>query len=81
MLSSVSSGLLYGSKNYAQINSIIPQIDYIPKFIEQLQTSPDEIFRDFEEIRKHGEIFVATGVEFGVDGAYSDICLDLRLAW
>ncbi|KAH9950492.1 Metalloenzyme, LuxS/M16 peptidase-like protein [Amylocystis lapponica] len=76
ILSSVSADLLYDESSTSRAGGILPQIEFIPKLAQQLQSSPDEVVKDFEEIRKHmtepnGVRFSVTGNVLAIKGARS----------
>ncbi|KAI0931998.1 hypothetical protein AcV7_000767 [Taiwanofungus camphoratus] len=66
VLASVSAEVLYGENSTSRFGGVLPQTEFIPKLAQQLQTSPDEVISDFEEIRKH--ITNSSGVRFSVTG-------------
>ena len=53
VLSSVTTDLLYDENSTMRAGGLLPQIDFIPVLAEKLQTSPETVVKDFEEIRKH----------------------------
>ncbi|KAI0639791.1 Metalloenzyme, LuxS/M16 peptidase-like protein [Trametes polyzona] len=66
VLSSVSGELLYDTTSTSRMGSVIPQIEFIPKLSQQLQESPAEVIKDFEEIRRY--LTDPTGVRISVNG-------------
>ncbi|KZT05962.1 uncharacterized protein LAESUDRAFT_701454 [Laetiporus sulphureus 93-53] len=66
VLASVSSEMLYSEDSTSRSGSILPQIEFIPRLAQQLQDSPEEVIKDFEEIRRH--ITDPTGVRLSVAG-------------
>lgn len=55
VLGSVSAELLYSESSTSRMGAIVPQIEYIPKLVQQLQESPAEVVKDLEEIRRYRE--------------------------
>ena len=55
VLNSVSSCLLSSEQSTSRAGSVLPQAEFIPKLAAQLQESPNEVIKDFEELRKHRE--------------------------
>ena len=51
VLNSVHSELLHAPSSTSRMGSVVPQMEFIPKLAEQLQEAPDEVIKDFEEIR------------------------------
>ncbi|KAF9822062.1 hypothetical protein IEO21_00056 [Rhodonia placenta] len=71
VLSSVSTDLLYSSKSTSKHGTVLPQIDFNPKLAQQLQESPQDVIKDFEEIRKY--LTQPSGVRFSVTGSVLDL--------
>lgn len=55
ILGSVTAELLFDETSVSRMTMTLPQSDFIPKLAEQLQQSPDEAVKDFEEIRRNRE--------------------------
>jgi len=55
VLSSVWTDLLFNNASTSKAGGLIPQIDFVPKLAQELQESPEKVFADFEEIRKHSK--------------------------
>ena len=55
VLGSVSAELLYDESSTSRMGAVVPQIEYIPKLVQQLQESPADVVKDLEEIRRHRE--------------------------
>lgn len=51
VLGSVCQGLLYDDTTIASADTVLAQVDFLPKVAAQLQDSPDEVVKIFEEIR------------------------------
>ncbi|KAA1467937.1 hypothetical protein DENSPDRAFT_833113 [Dentipellis sp. KUC8613] len=66
VLSAVLGEVLYAENSTSRAGGVIIQSEFIPKLAKQLQTSPEEVIKDFEEIRKH--ITDPSGVRFSVTG-------------
>jgi len=66
VLQSVSSELLYSESSTSRYQSVLPQMDFVPRLAQQLQDSPEEVIKDFEEIRHH--MTDPSGVRFSVAG-------------
>lgn len=54
VLSSLWSDLIYAQNSTSRFGGVLPQADFIPKLIQNLQESPEEVLADFESIRKYG---------------------------
>ena len=55
MLSSYSAELLYDQTSTARTNAISGQMKAIPELVKMLQENPEQVRKDFEEIRKHSK--------------------------
>lgn len=55
MLSSYSAELLYDQTSTARTNAISGQMKAIPELVRMLQENPEQVRKDFEEIRKHSK--------------------------
>ncbi|PCH33772.1 hypothetical protein WOLCODRAFT_61455 [Wolfiporia cocos MD-104 SS10] len=66
VLSSVSADLLYDESSTSRSGGVLPQIDFIPQLAQRLQQSPEEVIKEFEEIRQY--ITGPSGVRFAVAG-------------
>ncbi|KAI9060189.1 hypothetical protein FKP32DRAFT_1595582 [Trametes sanguinea] len=66
VLGSVSAELLYAESSTSRMGSVVPQVDFIPKLSQQLQESPAEVIKDFEEIRKY--MTDPSGIRISVNG-------------
>lgn len=53
ILGSVTAEMLFDETSVSRTTMTLPQAEFIPKLAEQLQQSPDEVVKDFEEIRRH----------------------------
>ncbi|KAI0375392.1 hypothetical protein BV20DRAFT_960528 [Pilatotrama ljubarskyi] len=78
VLGSVSAELLYDQSSTSRMGSVIPQIEFVPKLAQQLQESPAEVLKDFEEIRRH--LTDPTGVRISVNGNVLSL-KEPRSAW
>ncbi len=45
---------IYGENSTPRFGHVLQQAEIIPKLIQRLQESPEEVLADFESIRKHG---------------------------
>ncbi len=45
---------IYGENSTPRFGHILQRAEIIPKLIQRLQESPEEVLVDFESIRKHG---------------------------
>jgi len=66
VLSSVSSELLYAGNSTTRASGVLIQSDFIPTLAEKIQSSPEEVSKSFEDIRKN--ITDPTGIRFSVTG-------------
>ncbi|KAH9837131.1 Metalloenzyme, LuxS/M16 peptidase-like protein [Rhodofomes roseus] len=66
VLGSVSAELLFDETSMSRMTMALPQTEFIPKLAEQLQQSPEEVVKDFEEIRRH--LTDSSCVRFSVAG-------------
>ncbi|OCH95812.1 hypothetical protein OBBRIDRAFT_788022 [Obba rivulosa] len=71
VLNSVTAELLYNERSTQRAGAVLPQVEFIPKLAQQLQTSPEEVIKDFEEIRKY--MTDPSGVRFSVTGNVLDL--------
>jgi Zn-dependent M16 (insulinase) family peptidase len=55
VLSSVCANLLYADNSTSRAGGVLPQTEFIPQLLQDLQTSPDKIIADFNELRKYRE--------------------------
>jgi len=46
--------MLYDKSSTSLAGAILPQSDFVPKLIQNLQEDPDTVVADFEELRKYG---------------------------
>lgn len=51
----MTAEMLFDETSVSRSTMTLPQSEFIPKLAEQLQQSPDEVVKDFEEIRRHRE--------------------------
>jgi len=54
VLSSLWSDLIFAENSTSRFGGVLSQAEFIPKLIQELQESPDEVLAEFEAIRKHG---------------------------
>ncbi|KZT72760.1 hypothetical protein DAEQUDRAFT_663389 [Daedalea quercina L-15889] len=66
VLGSVSSELLFDETSVSRMTMVLPQTDFIPELAKQLQENPDEVVKDFEEIRRY--LTDPSSVRFSVAG-------------
>lgn len=55
MMSSIQTDLLYSDNSTTAANTVLAQMEAVPKLLAQLRESPEEVVKDFEEIRKLGK--------------------------
>ena len=53
VLSSVWAEMLYDKSSTSLAGAILPQSEFVPKLIQNLQEDPDTVIADFEELRKY----------------------------
>lgn len=53
VLSAYSSELLYDESSTPRSNAVLQQMRTVPKLVKMLQENPEEVRKDFEEMRKH----------------------------
>jgi hypothetical protein len=46
--------MLYDKSSTSLAGAILPQSEFVPKLIQNLQEDPDTVIADFEELRKYG---------------------------
>ena len=51
VLWSVRQELLYNEDDLWTANTVLAQVDFMPKLVAQLQDEPEEVIKAFEEIR------------------------------
>ncbi|TFK41069.1 Metalloenzyme, LuxS/M16 peptidase-like protein [Crucibulum laeve] len=66
VLGSVWANLIFDENSTSRAGGVLPQLDFIPKLIKQLQESPATVIADFEEIRRH--VTKPSGIRFSVTG-------------
>ncbi|KDQ63640.1 hypothetical protein JAAARDRAFT_29668 [Jaapia argillacea MUCL 33604] len=66
VLGSVTAGLLYDEKSTSRAGGVLTQMEFVPKIMKQLQETPEEVVREFEEIRKY--VTDPSGIRFSVSG-------------
>ncbi|OJA10818.1 hypothetical protein AZE42_00264 [Rhizopogon vesiculosus] len=71
VLSSVWAEMLYDKSSTSLAGAILPQSEFVPKLIQNLQEDPDTVIADFEELRKY--LTDPTGVRISVTGDVLDI--------
>ncbi|KAG1833897.1 Metalloenzyme, LuxS/M16 peptidase-like protein [Suillus variegatus] len=71
VLSSVWAEMLYDKSSTSLAGAILPQSEFVPKLIQNLQEDPDTVVADFEELRKY--LTDPTGVRISVTGNVLDI--------
>lgn len=55
VLSSLWADLLYAENSTSRAAGVLPQTEFIPKLIQDLQDTPDAVIADFNELRKYSE--------------------------
>ncbi|KAI0673522.1 Metalloenzyme, LuxS/M16 peptidase-like protein [Trametes maxima] len=78
VLGSISAELLYDASSTSRMGSVVPQVEFIPKLAQQLQESPADVLKDFEEIRRY--LTDSTGVRISVNGNILSL-KEPRSAW
>ncbi|KAI0652259.1 Metalloenzyme, LuxS/M16 peptidase-like protein [Trametes meyenii] len=78
VLGSISAELLYDTSSTSRMGGVVPQVEFIPKLAQQLQESPADVLKDFEEIRKY--LTDPTGVRISVNGNILSL-KEPRSAW
>ena len=46
--------LMHAENSTQRFGYVLQRAEYIPKLIQRLQESPEEVLADFESVRKHG---------------------------
>lgn len=59
VLTAYSSDQLYDEASTSRANSVLEQMKVLPKLVKQLQDSPDDVIKDFEEMRKCCELLLS----------------------
>lgn len=55
VLSSVWANLLFTEGAMARAGGVLPQTEFIPKLIQDLQDTPNKIIADFNELRNYSQ--------------------------
>ncbi|KIM85318.1 hypothetical protein PILCRDRAFT_817322 [Piloderma croceum F 1598] len=66
VLSSVWANMLYADNSTSRAGGILPQTDFIPQLVQNLQTSPDKVIADFNELKKY--LTDPSGIRISVTG-------------
>ncbi|EKM61160.1 uncharacterized protein PHACADRAFT_247588 [Phanerochaete carnosa HHB-10118-sp] len=66
VLSSVCSEILCSSSSTSRFHGVLPQAEFIPKLLQELQENPDGVIAKFEQIRR--SILAPSGARFAVSG-------------
>ena len=66
VLSSLCSNILYNERSTSRSGGVLSLTEFIPQITKNLQEKPDEVIRDFEEVRKY--ITKPNGLRFSVTG-------------
>jgi len=66
VLSSLWATLFYAENSTSRFGGVLPQAEFVPKLIKELQENSERVIADFEEIRKY--ITDPTGIRFSVTG-------------
>lgn len=53
VLSSVWAEMIYDKSSTSLAGAILPQAEFVPKLIQNLQEDPDTVIAEFEELRKY----------------------------
>ena len=53
VLSAYSHELLYDQSSTPRANAVLEQMRAVPRLAKSLQENPEDVRKDFEEIRKH----------------------------
>ena len=56
MLSSLMSDLMYSDESTSKFGGVLALAKSIPKLIQRLQESPEDVLAEFESLRKHGMV-------------------------
>jgi len=48
--------LMHADNSTQRFEHVLQRAEFIPKLIQRLQESPEEVLADFESIRKHGVV-------------------------
>lgn len=65
VLSSVWANLLYADNSTTRAGGVLPQTEFIPKLIQNLHTSPDEVIADFVELKNYCESVISISFSVG----------------
>ncbi|EAU93061.2 cytoplasmic protein [Coprinopsis cinerea okayama7 len=71
VLNSLWSDLIFSEQSTSRASTVLPQVEFIPQLVKRLQESPEEVIKEFEEIRKH--VTDPAGIRFSVSGNVFDI--------
>jgi len=66
VLSSVWANLLYADNSTSRAGGVLPQTEFIPQLIQDLQTCPDKVIADFNELKKY--LTDPSGIRMSVTG-------------
>lgn len=66
VLSALWADLLYNEKSTSRYNGVLHLTDYIPRLTKRLQETPEEVIKEFEEIRSY--LIKPNGLRFSVTG-------------
>lgn len=66
VLNSLWSNILYSEKSTARSGGVLSLMEFIPQITKSLQEKPDEVIKDFEELRNH--FTKPNGLRFSVTG-------------
>ncbi|KAL5495204.1 hypothetical protein ACEPAI_667 [Sanghuangporus weigelae] len=71
VLNAYSSELLYDATSTPRSNAVLEQTRVVPRLAKMLQEDPEQVRKDFEEIRKH--ITDPSGIRLSVTGNVLDV--------
>jgi Zn-dependent M16 (insulinase) family peptidase len=54
VLGSLWADLLFGLNSTSRLSGVLPQTEFIPQLMTELQENPEKVINDFEEIRNAG---------------------------
>jgi len=61
---------IYAENSTPRSGHVLQRAEIIPKLIQRLQESPEDVLADFESIRKHG-VFNCLYFRFGLSDSFS----------
>jgi hypothetical protein len=55
VLGALCTELLFDKTSISRENTVLTQVDFIPKLLKRLQETPDEVIKEFNEVREYCE--------------------------